>query len=709
MKGKARETGEGVDTIVEAFRRYIKQHPEVAKLMGWTIESFDEAASSGASVASTLNILQLAMDTFSTRQIQIELEMLRLKYLELANAAGKAAVLQELTSGKQFGRIMSDLFGGVTWKDFVPDMFLTTRERVERGKLTPLTQTTWYDKAFTPAYDEVMKQYEKLLPDLTNTELRDLLDQIEKLGDEDEFTEPVGKQKKEKLPEEMWLHPLGGKGKTVEGGRWGADRDYCKHAGVDYAIATGTPIMAAASGFVSAAGSMGGRCLGVDVTHPGGKVSQYSHLSKINVAEGQMIRQGETLGLVGSTGKSSGPHLDFKLKSGGQYINPTNIWGTSAGFTSDTGFTATDIQEILAQLVMAAAQEEQAYTAAFRNLLDQQYQSKMLGMRDSAPLMQLREREDKLFQDYSRVRQEMPGLTGSEYINKKLELLKIDEDITQVERERTEALKELIEIEEQERKLNKQKAKEVRDSIQAQIDELNRLGPGEVLNLQAARRAEEMRVFGLKQKGYNPYSDKEAALFELSLLDTAKAQGQIIDNERYDYLKKQVGDQSMSNTMRGALVSAVATMQGPMAAGRPMEALNAAYGSLSGAWAARVGEGVQAGLTPADGVSGLGAILAGGGTTALLSLGLGMLGRALFKPKTHQNLADAVPVRVVNIGDFVKFFTLPISAYFSPQRQYSLLQTNNFNVSGGGTAIAARVKGVLTAPVLYDDLRRATA
>jgi murein DD-endopeptidase MepM/ murein hydrolase activator NlpD len=97
-------------------------------------------------------------------------------------------------------------------------------------------------------------------------------------------------------------------------------RDF--HEGIDIAAASGTPVMASAAGVVSKVSSQGPSGKRVSIEHADGSESTYIHLSKQNVREGQNVRQGQVIGAVGSTGRSTGPHLDYRLKKRGHYVNP---------------------------------------------------------------------------------------------------------------------------------------------------------------------------------------------------------------------------------------------------------------------------------------------------------------------------------------------------------------------------------------------------
>jgi len=94
------------------------------------------------------------------------------------------------------------------------------------------------------------------------------------------------------------------------------------HRGVDFAARSGTPVLAAASGRISKSGWGGGYGNVVIVDHGKGVTTRYAHLSKLLVREGQRVEQGARIGLVGSTGMSTGPHLHYEVWQNGKPVNP---------------------------------------------------------------------------------------------------------------------------------------------------------------------------------------------------------------------------------------------------------------------------------------------------------------------------------------------------------------------------------------------------
>lgn len=93
------------------------------------------------------------------------------------------------------------------------------------------------------------------------------------------------------------------------------------HLGTDYAAPTGAPVQAVASGTVTFSGRTAGGGNTIQIQHEGGYESVYMHLSRRLVRAGEHVSQGQHIGAVGATGLATGPHLDFRLRRGGSYVN----------------------------------------------------------------------------------------------------------------------------------------------------------------------------------------------------------------------------------------------------------------------------------------------------------------------------------------------------------------------------------------------------
>ena len=115
------------------------------------------------------------------------------------------------------------------------------------------------------------------------------------------------------------------------------------HYGIDFKASMGTPVAASASGQVVHAGILGdyGNC--VKIKHADGNTTLYGHLSAINVSMGTAVSQGQTIGLVGSTGYSTGAHLHFgALDSGGNFFDPLRLIGGAGYVSTGTGSAGTN-------------------------------------------------------------------------------------------------------------------------------------------------------------------------------------------------------------------------------------------------------------------------------------------------------------------------------------------------------------------------------
>lgn len=97
---------------------------------------------------------------------------------------------------------------------------------------------------------------------------------------------------------------------------------YQHHAGVDLAAATGSPVATTGNGVVRFAGPAGNYGLLVVIDHGQGVESRYAHLSRLTVSIGQSVTRGQAVGLVGSTGRSTGPHLHYEVRANGRALNP---------------------------------------------------------------------------------------------------------------------------------------------------------------------------------------------------------------------------------------------------------------------------------------------------------------------------------------------------------------------------------------------------
>lgn len=95
-----------------------------------------------------------------------------------------------------------------------------------------------------------------------------------------------------------------------------------RHNGIDIPAATGTPIYAPADGTVGRAQRLGGYGNYAEIEHGNGIQTRFGHMSRIAVAPGQRVKRGQIVGYVGSTGRSTGPHLHYEVRIAGTPVNP---------------------------------------------------------------------------------------------------------------------------------------------------------------------------------------------------------------------------------------------------------------------------------------------------------------------------------------------------------------------------------------------------
>lgn len=146
---------------------------------------------------------------------------------------------------------------------------------------------------------------------LSFRELSELLKDKEKMMSHIPAIQPVANEKLKKM---------------VSGYGWRIDPHYKTrkmHTGMDFTAATGTDVYATGDGkVVETQMNKWGYGLCVVIDHGYGYKTRYAHLSKILVKEGQKVKRGELIGLVGSTGKSTGPHLHYEVEKNGEKVNP---------------------------------------------------------------------------------------------------------------------------------------------------------------------------------------------------------------------------------------------------------------------------------------------------------------------------------------------------------------------------------------------------
>ncbi|MEV5603638.1 peptidoglycan DD-metalloendopeptidase family protein [Streptomyces sp. NPDC052299] len=115
-----------------------------------------------------------------------------------------------------------------------------------------------------------------------------------------------------------YVHPVPGNHTTAyraSGANWSSG----SHTGIDFPVSTGTSVKAITSGTVVTAGWGGAYGNQVVIKHADGHYSQYGHMSSLSVSAGQTVTAGQQVGLSGSTGNATGPHLHFEVRTGPEY------------------------------------------------------------------------------------------------------------------------------------------------------------------------------------------------------------------------------------------------------------------------------------------------------------------------------------------------------------------------------------------------------
>ena len=118
----------------------------------------------------------------------------------------------------------------------------------------------------------------------------------------------------------LWPVPASKRISSHFGKRWGR-----KHEGIDIAARTGASILAAEGGVAVYSGKMGGYGNIIVLAHEGGFFTVYAHNNRNHIRKGQKVHRGQVIGEVGSTGRSTGPHLHFEIRHNSKSINPKDF------------------------------------------------------------------------------------------------------------------------------------------------------------------------------------------------------------------------------------------------------------------------------------------------------------------------------------------------------------------------------------------------
>ena len=193
-----------------------------------------------------------------------------------------------------------------------PDTFTTgVYHTVERGQtLWRISKTYGVDMQLIAEYNDIynpdliIEGQELFIPSVSETK------DVSVPGDETDMGEII-------LNKGLFLWPTEGLVYSLFGMRWGR-----MHRGIDISGKTGTPVLAARDGTVTFAGVKGGYGNIVILSHQDGYETRYAHLSTIKASVGDAVQTGDVIGLMGSTGRSTGPHLHFEIRKDDTARNP---------------------------------------------------------------------------------------------------------------------------------------------------------------------------------------------------------------------------------------------------------------------------------------------------------------------------------------------------------------------------------------------------
>jgi murein DD-endopeptidase MepM/ murein hydrolase activator NlpD len=129
------------------------------------------------------------------------------------------------------------------------------------------------------------------------------------------------------------------------------------HEGIDFAAPQGTPIHAVAAGIVTFAGPRGGYGDMVQIDHGNGYSTRYGHAEKVLVHVGETVQRGDVIALLGSTGRSTGPHVHFEVLKNGREVNPARFVAQRASPTAFAGAVHVAVEKAPLPSKSAAGQD----------------------------------------------------------------------------------------------------------------------------------------------------------------------------------------------------------------------------------------------------------------------------------------------------------------------------------------------------------------
>lgn len=283
IKAEAVKTEEKILTVDEAFKLLLTGGREEAVYVAEETESL-------ASVAEKFN---MTVD---------EIKALNANWQDPLHKGSKITVLKPapmitVTLEQEMKAQSPVAFKTVTKED--PNQLKSVKKVAQTGKAGLLETTTC-----------VKSENGKITSSVTESSrlIQEPVDEIVAVGT------------KEGLATGSFMTPTVGRLTSPFGPRWGRF-----HYGVDLANATGTNVVAADGGVVTRVGMAGSYGNLIIIDHQNGTSTRYAHLSAYNVKVGDVVQKGQSIGKIGSTGRSTGPHLHFEVRVGGVAKNPLDF------------------------------------------------------------------------------------------------------------------------------------------------------------------------------------------------------------------------------------------------------------------------------------------------------------------------------------------------------------------------------------------------
>jgi len=291
------------DTLRDTMRDREAAQTELAALQSALETGVDVAAAAGADeTENTLAYLTAALAETAVERDEREAEA----HLALQTAAAAEAELRilEERNDQVFRQLEEAMTVSVKPLDGMfravginTESVIDQVRRAYSGQGGPLTPITFSTKGLLPDYDT--ERANRILNELDRLNLYRIA--VQKVP----FARPVGDNVRFT---------------SGFGPRWGR-----MHYGADFAATPGTPIYATADGVVTFAGWQSGYGRLVKIQHEFGIETRYAHQSRIRVKVGQRVSRGDRIGDIGSSGRSTGPHLHYEVRIGGKAVNPMNF------------------------------------------------------------------------------------------------------------------------------------------------------------------------------------------------------------------------------------------------------------------------------------------------------------------------------------------------------------------------------------------------